>query len=156
MDNHSRPDADRESGVSKAFSRARRIRASFIVAIFIMVTVFVGVMNSFGLDVSSNLNIALGFAIAGLLLAGRWPIRVWGPLVCHDADPGPPSLLSTLVEAFLAGCYIFIAIVFRAGGTECNSHANTPFGDVDLRGLPNVQNSCRMQRAVFIISIIVA
>ncbi|KAL7785177.1 hypothetical protein V8C37DRAFT_394608 [Trichoderma ceciliae] len=134
----------------KLLSFLRSWRALFVTGILIMSSIFLVTMNSHNLPVSRSIAIAQGFAVAGI---------VWNSLeLFFTACSWLPCIpyLTILIEAFITGCYIVIAVVYKAGNRGCEGYVDTPFGDVkSVDGMPSARDSCGMQRANFILSIIV-
>ncbi|KAL7924458.1 hypothetical protein ACQKWADRAFT_311240 [Trichoderma austrokoningii] len=116
-----------------------------------MNSVFLGFLNSHDFDVSRHVVLVEAFAVLctvwnciSFVLAvgsGEWFVSLF-------AIPG---------DAFVMGCYIFIAIAYKSAIGECKSYADTVFGDiVGVHGMPSVQNACGMQVANFSLAVTAA
>jgi hypothetical protein len=120
-------------------------------SVLIMNSIFLGMMNSHDLHVNRGIVIAEGFAVVGVM---------WNFIsLCFTACSGIwfISLLVIPAEAFIMGCYIFIAMVYKQALGDCKGYVDTPFGDVSgVYGLPSVRDSCGMQVANFSISTVAA
>ncbi|KID87917.1 hypothetical protein MGU_05155 [Metarhizium guizhouense ARSEF 977] len=123
-----------------------------------MNSVFLGMMKSHNLPVDKNIRIAEGFAAAGVVMSVLGMVRA----VVSGMNFPIPFLrlrlgLHVLMELFIMGCCIFIAVIYKAAVGGCDSYADTPFGDIKGEdGLAGVGTSCRMQAATFAVSIVAA
>lgn len=134
------------------------LRIHLFAAMLIMNSVFLGMMHSHNLPVDKNIRIAEGLAAAGVVVSGLGMVKA----VLSGFDLSLPFLrlrlgLHVLVELFILGCCIFIAVIYKAAVGGCDSYADTPFGDIKGEdGLAGVGTSCRMQAATFAVSIVAA
>ncbi|KAL6904107.1 hypothetical protein GGI43DRAFT_421583 [Trichoderma evansii] len=126
-------------------------RSGFVIGILIMNSVFLGMMNSHDLPVNQSIVIVEGFAAAG----AAWSCIDLGFTLFSGFCV--VSLIVIPVEAFMVGCYIFIATVYKPALGDCKGYADTPFGDImGVDGLTSVRDPCGMQTANFALSIIAA
>jgi hypothetical protein len=135
----------------------RFCRLNLTVGILIMNSIFLGMMNSHNLHVNRSIVNAEGFAAitaAGNPVALDLSLSIVSSVKSKDWTI---SILNIAAEAFLMGCYIFIATVYKPALGDCQGYADTPFGDImGVGGLPSVRDSCGMQVANFALSIAAA
>lgn len=68
------------------------------------------------------------------------------------------GLVAMVLDVCFIGCMVAIAIMTRHGTQNCSGNVNTPLGsgasDSKSSGLPSLGLACRLEKAVFAVSII--
>lgn len=82
-------------------------------------------------------------------------------LLCCLAGFAFTSFIAIILDIAFVGAFIYVAYQNRFGLSSCGSYADTQYvrgnsiADIqNASGLPSYQTTCRMQRAVFSVSII--
>lgn len=135
----------------------RLCRLKLAMGILIMNSIFLGMVNSHDLHVNRSIVIAEGFAAIGAAGYSVALVVSFSIILSVKSKVWTISILNIFGEAFLMGCYIFIATVYKRALGDCKGYADTPFGDImGVKGLPSVRDSCGMQVANFALSITAA
>ncbi|KAF5127445.1 hypothetical protein E5D57_008377 [Metarhizium anisopliae] len=129
------------------------------IAMLTMNSVFLSMMKAHNIPVNKNIVITEVFAAVGAvvdILGLHKSCEVLGSdLYLSNLSLLCAGVVLRVVELFIMGCCIFIAVVYKAGAGACDSYADTPFGDIKGEdGLTGVVTSCRMQAATFAVAII--
>lgn len=132
------------------------IQGGLYLGILIMISVFLGMMNSHNLPVDKNTSRTEAFAavcvvtdVAGVLLAFAMHVGWFEELITDLL-----ILVHFVLHIFMMGCSIFICVTYKAGAGDCNGYSDTPFGDIKgADGLIGVRDSCGMMTAIFWLSL---